>query len=29
MKDAIIDNLNYARTHGTDREEISNWVWPY
>jgi len=29
MKDAIIDNLHYARTHGTDREEISNWVWPY
>jgi len=29
MKDAIIDNLTYARTHGTDREEISNWVWPY
>ena len=29
MKNAIIDNLAYARTHGTDREEISNWVWPY
>jgi xylulose-5-phosphate/fructose-6-phosphate phosphoketolase len=29
MKDAIIDNLSYARTHGTDRDEISNWVWPY
>ena len=29
MKNAIIDNLNYARTQGTDREEISNWVWPY
>jgi len=29
MKDAIIDNLNYAHTHGTDREDISNWVWPY
>jgi len=28
MKDAIIDQLNYARTHGTDREEIINWVWP-
>ena len=26
MKDAIIDNLHYARTHGTDREELSNWV---
>jgi len=29
MKDASIDNLNYARTQGTDREQISNWVWPY
>jgi len=29
MKDAIIDHLSYARTHGTDRDEISNWVWPY
>lgn len=29
MKNAIIDNLNYAHTHGTDREDISNWVWPY
>ncbi|MBL8201073.1 MAG: phosphoketolase family protein [Chromatiales bacterium] len=29
MKNAIIDHLNYARTHGTDRPEITNWVWPY
>jgi xylulose-5-phosphate/fructose-6-phosphate phosphoketolase len=29
MKNAIIDNLGYARTHGTDREEITDWVWPY
>jgi xylulose-5-phosphate/fructose-6-phosphate phosphoketolase len=29
MKNAIIDNLAYAHTHGTDREEIGNWVWPY
>ena len=28
MKNAIIDNLNYAHTHGTDRPEITNWVWP-
>jgi xylulose-5-phosphate/fructose-6-phosphate phosphoketolase len=28
MKNAIIDNLNYARTHGTDRPEMTNWVWP-
>jgi xylulose-5-phosphate/fructose-6-phosphate phosphoketolase len=29
MKDAIIDSLNYAHTRGTDRDEITNWVWPY
>jgi xylulose-5-phosphate/fructose-6-phosphate phosphoketolase len=29
MKNAILDNLSYARTHGTDRDEITNWVWPY
>ena len=29
MKNAIIDNLGYARTHGTDRSEIADWVWPY
>jgi xylulose-5-phosphate/fructose-6-phosphate phosphoketolase len=29
MKNAILDNLTYARTHGTDREEITDWVWPY
>lgn len=29
MKNAIIENLNYAHTHGTDREEITSWVWPY
>jgi xylulose-5-phosphate/fructose-6-phosphate phosphoketolase len=29
MKDAIIANLDYAHTHGTDRAEITNWVWPY
>ena len=29
MKNAIIDNLTYARTHGTDRTEISDWTWPY
>ena len=29
MKNAIIDNLDYARTHGTDRAEITDWVWPY
>jgi len=29
MKNAIIDNLRYAHEQGTDREEITNWVWPY
>jgi xylulose-5-phosphate/fructose-6-phosphate phosphoketolase len=29
MKDAVIDNLRYAREHGTDREEITGWTWPY
>jgi xylulose-5-phosphate/fructose-6-phosphate phosphoketolase len=28
MKDAIIDNMRYAHEHGTDRDEITNWVWP-
>ena len=29
MKNAIIDNLAYARAHGIDRAELANWVWPY
>jgi xylulose-5-phosphate/fructose-6-phosphate phosphoketolase len=29
MKNAILDNLGYAHTHGTDRPELTNWVWPY
>jgi xylulose-5-phosphate/fructose-6-phosphate phosphoketolase len=29
MKNAIIDNLNFAHEHGTDRPEIVNWTWPY
>jgi len=29
MKNAIIDNLAYARTYGTDRTELTEWVWPY
>jgi xylulose-5-phosphate/fructose-6-phosphate phosphoketolase len=29
MKNTIIDNLRYAHEHGTDRAELSNWVWPY
>jgi xylulose-5-phosphate/fructose-6-phosphate phosphoketolase len=29
MKNAIIDSVRYAHTHGADRKEISEWVWPY
>ena len=29
MKNAIIDNLTYARTYGTDRTELTEWMWPY
>lgn len=29
MKNAIIENLQYAREQGIDREEIVNWKWPY
>jgi xylulose-5-phosphate/fructose-6-phosphate phosphoketolase len=29
MKNAIIDNLNYAHEHGTDRPEIVEWTWPH
>ena len=29
MRDAIIDNLAYAKEHGMDKPEITNWKWPY
>jgi xylulose-5-phosphate/fructose-6-phosphate phosphoketolase len=29
MKNEIIENLTYAREHGTDRPEVADWVWPY
>ena len=29
MKNEIIRNLAYAHEHGTDRDEFTNWVWPY
>jgi xylulose-5-phosphate/fructose-6-phosphate phosphoketolase len=29
MRNAILSNLAYAHEHGTDREEITNWVWPF
>jgi xylulose-5-phosphate/fructose-6-phosphate phosphoketolase len=29
MKNSILENLAYARTHGTDRPEVTSWVWPY
>jgi xylulose-5-phosphate/fructose-6-phosphate phosphoketolase len=28
MKNAIIDSLAYAHSEGTDRPEITNWLWP-
>ena len=28
MKNAIISNLEYAHTHGMDRAELTDWVWP-
>jgi xylulose-5-phosphate/fructose-6-phosphate phosphoketolase len=28
MKNAIVDNLQYAHEHGADRPELTNWVWP-
>ena len=27
MRNTIIDNLDYARTQGTDRPEFTDWVW--
>ena len=29
MKGEIIRNLTYAHEYGIDREEITNWIWPY
>jgi xylulose-5-phosphate/fructose-6-phosphate phosphoketolase len=29
MKNEIILNLAYAHEHGTDRDEITNWIWPF
>ena len=29
MRNAIIDNMNYAHEQGTDRPEVANWTWPY
>jgi xylulose-5-phosphate/fructose-6-phosphate phosphoketolase len=29
MKNAIVENLNYAHEEGTDRPEIADWTWPY
>ncbi len=28
MRNAIIQDLNYAHEHGTDRPEIADWTWP-
>ncbi|SAL16909.1 Xylulose-5-phosphate phosphoketolase [Caballeronia turbans] len=29
MKNAVISHLDYAHTHGTDKPEIAEWVWPF
>jgi xylulose-5-phosphate/fructose-6-phosphate phosphoketolase len=29
MRNAIIDNMNYAHEHGSDRPEVSDWTWPF
>lgn len=29
MKNAILEHLDYAHTHGVDKPEIRQWVWPY
>jgi xylulose-5-phosphate/fructose-6-phosphate phosphoketolase len=29
MKNAIISNQAYAHAQGADRDEITNWTWPY
>ncbi|MGL5081279.1 MAG: phosphoketolase family protein [Microcoleaceae cyanobacterium] len=29
MKNSIIENLNYAHTHGKDDEAVADWTWPY
>ncbi|MEB3283519.1 MAG: phosphoketolase family protein [Lyngbya sp.] len=29
MKNAIIENLNYAFENGKDKEDVDNWKWPY
>jgi xylulose-5-phosphate/fructose-6-phosphate phosphoketolase len=29
MKNAIIENLDYAFTNGIDKDEIVHWKWPY
>lgn len=29
MKNAIIDNIQYAYDNGVDKDEINNWKWPY
>jgi xylulose-5-phosphate/fructose-6-phosphate phosphoketolase len=29
MKNTIIENIHYAYNNGIDKNEISNWKWPY
>jgi len=29
MRNAIIENVNYAYENGIDKDEIVNWKWPF
>jgi xylulose-5-phosphate/fructose-6-phosphate phosphoketolase len=29
MRNESLSNLAYAHEHGTDRDEITNWLWPF
>jgi xylulose-5-phosphate/fructose-6-phosphate phosphoketolase len=29
LRNALIENLSYAREAGADRPEIADWVWPH
>jgi len=29
MREAIASSLAYAHQHGTDRAEVTDWVWPW
>ena len=29
LKDQITESMDYATENGIDRDEITNWKWPY